>query len=83
MQVHGYVSLQGPVERRGDRLVLRVPLTEGGEELRRVAQTNSYEEDGNLVVVLPDWLAERMDLHEGAAVHVDDRWGKLNIARLN
>lgn len=78
-----YLSLQGPVERRGDRLVLRVPLSDGGEQLKLVAKSTSYEEDGNLILVLPDWLAERMKLDEGASIHVDDRWGKLNIARLH
>lgn len=83
MDRDGYVSLEGPVERRGDSLVLCVPLSAGGEQLRHVASSTSYEEDGNLVVVLPNWLAERIKLDEGASVHVDDRWGKLNIARLH
>lgn len=83
MQTNQYVALQGPVERRGNRLVFRVPMEAGGERLQLVAKATSYEEDGDLVVVLPDWLAARMQLAEGSAVHVDDRWGKLNIARLN
>ena len=78
-----FVALEGPVERRGDRLVLRVPLAEGGERLKAAARETAYEEDGSLVVVLPEWLAERMRLHEGSAVHVDNRWGKLNISRLH
>ncbi len=82
MQTNDYLALEGPVERRGNRLVLRVPLGEGGERLKLVTRKTSYEEEGNLVVVLPEWLATRMRLHEGAAVHVDDRWGRLNISRL-
>ena len=78
-----YVALQGPVERQGDRLVLRVPLDVGGDRLRRVARTCSHLEGKCLVVRLPPWLAERMRLQEGSAVHVDDRWGRLNIARLH
>ena len=77
-----YISLQGPVERRGKQFVLRVPLAAGGDRLQRVASSASYVEEGHLVVVLPDWLAERMQLAEGAPIHVDDRWGKLNVARL-
>ena len=83
MQGNDYVSIQGPVERRGDRLILRVPLEAGGAKLRLVARATAYEEDGNLIVVLPDWLASRMRLDEGSEVHVDDRWGRLNISRLN
>ena len=83
MLANDYVSLEGPVERRGDRLVLRVPLGAGGERLRLVARATSFVEDGRLVVVLPEWLATRMRLEEGSAVHVDDRWGRLNISRLH
>ncbi len=82
MQANDFVALEGPVERRNGRLVLRVPLRGGGERLKLVTATTSYEEDGLLVVVLPDWLSSRLQLHEGSAVHVDDRWGRLNIARL-
>lgn len=77
-----YISLQGPVERRGDRLILRIPLHAGGDQLLRVAQPNSFVEDDKLVVPLPYWLTERMQLDEGSEVNIDDRWGKLNITRL-
>ena len=63
-------------------MVLRVPLEAGGERLKLVAKATSYEEDGRLVVVLPEWLSERMQLDEGSAVHLDNRFGRLNIARL-
>ena len=82
MHSNDFVAVEGPVERRGDRLVLRVPLDAGGEALRLAAKAISYEEDGRLVVVLPEWLAGRMKLGEGSEVHVDNRFGKLNIARL-
>ena len=82
MQTNDFVAIEGPVERRGDRLVLRVPLDAGGEKLKLVAQATSFEEDGRLVVELPEWLAQRMQLGEGSAVHVDNRFGKLNISRL-
>ena len=77
-----YLALEGPVERLNGRLVLRVPLNAGGETLQLVARTLSYVEGRDLVVLIPDWLVERMRLAEGSAVHVDDRWGRLNIARL-
>ena len=82
MEADEFVAVEGPVERLGDQLVLRVPLDEGGEMLRLVANANSYVEDGRLVVPLPEWLAVRMRLGEGSTVHVDNRFGKLNIARL-
>ena len=82
MRTNEFVALEGPVERRGEQLVLRVPMKAGGERLQLVARTTSYEEDGRLVVVLPEWLSKRLKLEEGTAVHVDDRGGRLNIARL-
>lgn len=78
-----YVSIEGPVERREGQLVLRVPLDVGGKKLQNVARMISFVEDGKLVVLIPEWLSEKMHLVEGTEVHVDDRWGKLNIARLN
>ena len=77
-----YLCVEGPLECRDGQLVFRVPLEAGGKKLQLVARTVSYVEDGHLVLHIPDWIAERMELGEGSAVHVDDRWGKLNIARL-
>ncbi len=78
-----YVSLQGPVERRQNRLVLRIPLDAGGDKLQLVAHATSFVEDRDLIVLLPEWLAQRMHLGEGSEVYIDDRWGKLNIARVS
>ena len=55
----------------------------GGDKLQIAAEATSFIEDGNLVVLLPEWLAQRMQLGEGSEVNIDDRWGKLNIARLH
>ena len=82
MEANEFVAVEGPVERRGDRLVLRVPLDAGGDKLRQLATATSYEEDNRLVLELPEWLARRMQLCEGSAVHLDNRFGKLNISRL-
>lgn len=78
-----YNSVHAPVERREDRLVLRIPMDAGGDKLQLVAQTSSFVEGNDLVVLLPEWLAHRMRLAEGSEVYLDDRWGKLNIARVN
>ena len=77
------MSLQGPVERRENRLILRIPLDAGGDKMQLVARATSFVEGKNLVVLLPEWLAQRMGIGEGSEVYVDDRWGKLNIARVN
>ena len=78
-----YLSIQGPVERRDNRLVLRVPVDAGGHRLWSIANRLCVIENSDVIVLLPDWLTEQMHLEEGSEVHVDDRWGRLNIARLN
>lgn len=77
-----YLALEGPVERYDNSLVLRVPLDCGGRQLRRIARWSSCVEGSDVLVFLPEWVVESMRLTEGTPVHVDDRWGKLNIARL-
>ena len=67
----------------GHHLVLRVPMDAGGDSLQHVAGDMARVIDGRLVVFLPDWLAQKMHLHEGCEVHIDTRWGRLNIARVN
>ena len=77
-----YLSLEGPVERFEGRLVLRIPLEAGGQQLRQTVCTACPVEGKDLIVAVPDWLASRFRLAEGSAVHLDDRWGRLNITRV-
>ena len=74
-----YVSLEGPVEKVGDDLVLLIPLSAGGDELSEVARKISTVEDGVLKVVIPVWLAEKLHIQAGSLVLVDNRNGKFNI----
>jgi hypothetical protein len=76
-----YVSLRGPIEREGPRLVLRIPLDAGGEQLRLVCEAISEIDGDDLVVPIPEWLAEKIAVGEGTEVYVDDRWGKFNITK--
>jgi hypothetical protein len=76
-----YVSLRGPIEREGQRLVLRIPLDAGGEQLRLVCQAISEIDGGDIVVPIPAWLAEKIAVGEGTEVYIDDRGGKFNITK--
>ncbi len=78
-----YLSLEGPVERLNGQLILRIPLEAGGQRLRQTLCPQSPIEGTDLIVALPDWLASRFRLVEGSAVHLDDRWGRLNITRVH
>ncbi len=77
-----YLSLEGPVERLNGQLILRIPLEAGGHRLRQTVCTECNVQGKDLIVPLPDWLTSSIRLAEGTAVHVDDRWGRLNIARV-
>ena len=77
-----YLCLEAPVERLNDRLILRIPLEAGGQRLRQTLCAQCPIDGKDLIVTLPDWLAVKIKLAEGVAVHLDDRWGKLNIARV-
>jgi hypothetical protein len=75
------IFLTGPIEREGDRLILRIPLDAGGEQLHLVCENISEIDGEDLVVAIPNWLAEHIQVGEGTMVTVDDRWGKFNITK--
>jgi len=59
------VCLEGPLERVNGELALMIPLEEGGDKLREVAQKISEIVEGNILkIVIKPWLA-------GAAINTD------------
>jgi hypothetical protein len=76
-----FVSLRGPIEREGSRLVLRIPLDEGGCDLHLVCPPIAEIDCDDLVVPIPDWLAQKIAVGEGTIVHVDNRGGRFNITK--
>ena len=60
-----YISLCGPIEREEAGLVLRIPLDAGGEQLRLVCKAISEINGNDLVISIPDWLAEKIKVGEG------------------
>jgi hypothetical protein len=72
-------SIGGPVEQIDDQLVLRIPLEAGGRELVECARGIGSVQGEFLVVVIQDWLAEKLGLFPGSQVIVDDAGGKFNI----
>lgn len=76
-----YLSLRGPVDREGGKLVLRIPLAAGGEQLSIVARKISRVDGDDLVVTIPHWLAQKIGINEGSEIYVDDRNGKFNITK--
>jgi hypothetical protein len=76
-------SLEGPVERVDGKLVLRIPLQNGGRELMECSRGISEIEGEFLRITIPEWLADMLRIDEGSRVYVDNRDGKCNIQPVN
>ncbi len=83
MSDEGITSLRGPVEKVDGKLVLRIPLDAGGEELIDCARGISEIEAGCLKITIPEWLAGVLRVEAGSLVSVDNRNGKCNIQPVN
>jgi hypothetical protein len=75
------VSLEGPVERLGDDLVILIPLDAGGDALAPLAKGIGIVEGDCLKVTIQPWLAEKLRIGIGSLVVVDNLDGKLRITR--
>jgi hypothetical protein len=75
------VSLEGPVEKLGDDLVILIPLESGGDALAPLAKGIGIVERVWLKVTIQPWLAERLRIEVGSLVVVDNFDGKFRITR--
>jgi hypothetical protein len=75
------VSLEGPVERLGDDLVILIPLDAGGDALAPLAKGIGIVEGDCLKVTIQPWLAEKLRIRIGSLVVVDNLDGKFRITR--
>lgn len=76
-----YISLEGPVELVDGKLMLRIPLAVGGDNLSLFAKGIGETDGEYLNVVIQPWLAEKLRIKEGSLVIVDNRDNKFNITR--
>ncbi len=76
-------SLQGPVEKIEGKLILRIPLEAGGDQLIDCSRGVSEVEGEYLKIVIPEWLAGMLRIEEGDLVSVDNADGKFNIRPVN
>lgn len=79
--VDDFISIEGPVERIEGNLVLRIPLSAGGEQLAPLARGIGLIEGDYLCVVIKPWLAEKLRIEEGSLVIVDNNNRKFTITR--
>ncbi len=72
-------SWTGLVEKTDGKLVLRIPLASGGDELVACTQEAGKVEGDFLNIVIVDRLAEELGIFEGSTVDVDNADGKFHI----
>jgi hypothetical protein len=72
-------SLEGPVERLNEKLVLRIPLVAGGSELIACARGISEVDGEYLTIIIPEWLSGMLRIEAGCLVSIDNSGGKCNI----
>jgi hypothetical protein len=82
-QLENVVSLQGPVERIDGRLVLRIPLDAGGDQLVDCSRGISEVQGEYLTIAVQEWLAGVLRIEEGDLVVVDNANGKFNLRPVN
>lgn len=75
------ISIEGPVELIDGNLMVRIPLSAGGEQLAPFARGIGQIEGESLCVIIEPWLAEKLRIGEGSLVVVDNRNGKFTITR--
>lgn len=73
------VSLEGPIEEIGGKLMLRIPLDAGGTGLVECSRGIAIVEGGLLLVEIPAWLAGKLRVVAGDVVNVNNAGGKFNI----
>jgi AbrB family looped-hinge helix DNA binding protein len=73
------ISLDGPVEKIGNNLMLRIPLEIGGLELLEYTRKIGKVEGDDLVIIIPEYLAEKLNISEGSMVNVNTENGKFTI----
>jgi hypothetical protein len=77
------ISLEGPVIKKNGQLMLLIPLSEGGEELKECSRGISEVAGDCLKIVLPEWLARMLPVEEGDLVSINNLNGKFNISALS
>jgi hypothetical protein len=73
------IALEGPVESSNGRLILRIPLAVGGDQLALCAEGIGKIDGDELEVNIPESLAIEAGITEGVVVQVDNRGNKFNI----
>ena len=71
--------MTGPVIEHDSYFWLMIPLEAGGRNFIECSKGVSIVEDGYLKIFIAAPVAEKMDIHDGSLVQIDNQHGKLNI----
>lgn len=83
MQELNVISLEGAVIKKNGQLMLLIPLSEAGEELKECSRGISTVDGNFLKIVIPEWLAGMLRVEEGDLVNVNNLQGRFNISAVN
>lgn len=72
-------QLEGAVLKRDGKLMLLIPLEEGGEDFVECSRGISELENGCLKIVIEEWLAGILRVEEGDRVVISNANGKFGI----
>jgi hypothetical protein len=73
------MSLEGPVLKVKDELMLLIPLADGGSELIECSRGISEIQGEFLKIVIPEWLAGMLRIEEGDLICVHNTDGQFHI----
>lgn len=73
------VTVTAPLEKLEGKLVLRIPLKEGGNAMIQCSRGISEIRDGHLVIEIQGWLLSLLRVSEGDRVEVSNFDGRFNI----
>jgi hypothetical protein len=75
------ISIKGPLEKIGGKLMLQIPLAVGGRELADCATGIGRIEGQFLKIEVLPWMAEKLGLSEGTIMSVDNITGEFRMQR--
>lgn len=81
MKMEEKISLEGPVELVDGKLMVRIPLSDGGDKLAALAIGIGQVDGEYLNVVIQPWLAQKLRIEAGSLVIVGNNNGKFTITR--
>ena len=83
MQDLNVISLETQVIKKDGQLIVLIPLSEGGEELKECTEGLSEIEGSCLKLEIPEWLAGVLRVEEGDRVNISNLNGNFNIWAVN